>query len=146
MYNSGAGGIGIEHSSRFRTLFTTHGKGRDKFVRAVLIADEFKGRIWKAKYLDNESRGSVAVSSKLLYIQSYDKTNELSKNSYLSILKHRKTPTFNQKGHKRSFENILTFLIDRLFSGLHSFFRASDFCSNIWLHWTIGLYNVYFIV
>ena len=53
---------------RFDLIHNTW-QGGDKFVRAVLIAGEFEGSLWKAKYLDNESRGSVAVSSKLLFIQ-----------------------------------------------------------------------------
>ena len=52
---------------------------------ADLISGEFEGRRWKTKYWDNESRGSVAVSSNLLFIQSSAQTNPLSKNSYLSI-------------------------------------------------------------
>ena len=34
--------------------------------------------------------GSVAVSSTLLFIPSLDKTNQLSKNYYLSMLKEKK--------------------------------------------------------
>jgi hypothetical protein len=56
---------------RFDLIHNTW-QGGDKFVRAVLIAGEFEGSLWKAKYLDNESRGSVAVSSTLLFIQSSD--------------------------------------------------------------------------
>jgi hypothetical protein len=55
-----------------------------------MIAGEPEKNIWKAEYLDNESRWSVAVSSTLLYIQSSDKTNQLSKNSRLSFLKHKR--------------------------------------------------------
>ena len=75
---------------------------KEAFVRAVLISGEFEGNIWKAKYLDNEFRGSVVISFTSLLKQSTDKINQLSKNSYLSIMKQKKTPTFNQKGHKRS--------------------------------------------
>jgi hypothetical protein len=53
-------------------------------VRAVLISGEFDGRLWKAKYSDNESRGSVAVSFTILVIQSSAQTNPLSKNLNLS--------------------------------------------------------------
>jgi hypothetical protein len=42
------------------------------------------------------------ASITILSIRFVDKTNQLSKNLYLSRLKHRKTPKFNQKGHKRS--------------------------------------------
>ena len=58
-------------------------------MRAVLIADEFEGSIWNVKDWDNESRGSVAVSATVLFIQSSDKTNQLSKNFYLSLLKEK---------------------------------------------------------
>ena len=40
------------------------------------------------------------ASFTILNIQTSDKTNQLSKTSYLSIVKQN-TPTFNQKGHKR---------------------------------------------
>jgi hypothetical protein len=63
-----------------------------------------------ARYLDNESRGSVSVSSTLLFIQSYlllIQTNQLSKNNYISILKQKKTPKFDRKRPKRSTIRIM---------------------------------------
>ena len=72
-------------------------------MRAVLIAGEFGGCIWKAKYLENESRGSVAISFTLLFIQLSDETNQLSKKSYLSILKLKQKDAYIQSKGPQTF-------------------------------------------
>ena len=76
-------------------LYTTYSREGDKCVTAILIAGDFEVIIWKTKILDNESRESVAVSSKLLSIQSSDETYQLSKKFYLFKLKGIPAPTFS---------------------------------------------------
>ena len=52
---------------------------REAFVRAVVISCEFERSLWNTKYLDNESRGSVVTFFTIIFIRSFDKTNQLSK-------------------------------------------------------------------
>jgi hypothetical protein len=56
----------------------------------------------KGENYDNESRGSVVASFTIIFIQSSYQTNQLSKNSYLSLLKQKNATTLNQKRHKLS--------------------------------------------
>ena len=56
----------------------------------------------KGENYDNESRGSVVASFTIIFIQSSYQTNQLSKNSYLSLLKQKIATTLNQKRHKLS--------------------------------------------
>jgi hypothetical protein len=68
--------------------------------------------------MGNESRWSVAVSFSLLFKQSSDQTNQLSKKLYLSILKQLKTVTFDQKGHKRSINYEIKYNLSFLVYGV----------------------------